>query len=186
MINLEKKKPFNLTKAAPSLNQVRVGLSWDEVQINGQSADCDASVFLLGENGKMPDESSFVFYNNLTSGDGAVKHNGDNRTGAGEGDDETVDIILSKISPQCVQIMIVITINNPEAGFNFDTVKNPAVKVYNSADNSIICQYELSESFAGCDSLIIGQFYRNGTDWEFQALGQAYSGGLAASIELYQ
>ena len=86
MINLEKKKPFNLSKAAPGLNQVKVGLSWDpsgDVEV-----DADASVFMLNESGKIPGETFFVFFNNLASGDGAVVHSGDNRTGEGDGDDE--------------------------------------------------------------------------------------------------
>jgi tellurium resistance protein TerD len=185
MINLEKKKPINLSKAVPSLNLIRVGLSWDDEKINGQSPDCDSSVFMLGENGKIPDESYFVFYNNLISGDGSVRHSGDNRTGAGDGDDETIDITLSKVNTSCLQIIVAITINNTDEGFNFSTVKNPSVRIYNSANNDIICQYDLTESFPGCDSLIIGQFFRNGSDWEFEALANAFTGGLGTTVEMY-
>ncbi len=185
MINLEKKKTINLTKSAPSLNQVRVGLSWDDVQINGQSPDCDAAAFMLGENGKLPNESSFVFYNNLVSGDGAVRYGGDNKTGAGDGDDETIDITLSQVSPSINQIILTITINNTDAGFNFGTVKNARVKIYNSANNSIICDYKMTESCPDCDGIYMGAFYRNGADWEFQAMGDTASGGLGAIVELY-
>ncbi len=185
MLNLEKKKPFNLSKSVPSLNQVRVGLSWDDDQINGKSPDCDASIFMLGENGKISDEASFVFYNNLVSGDGSIRHSGDNRTGAGDGDDETIDISLAQVNTNCVQILIAITINNTEDGFNFDAVKNPCVKIYNSANNSIICQYNLTESFPGCDALLIGRFFRNGSDWEFEAMGTAFAGGLEATTNMY-
>ncbi|WP_366183622.1 TerD family protein [Flavobacterium ovatum] len=185
MINLEKKKTINLTKSAPSLSKVRVGLSWDDVQINGKSPDCDASVFMLGENGKVPADGYFVFFNNLISEDNSITHNGDNRTGAGDGDDETIDINLSQVSPLCVQMIVTITIHNMDEGFNFDTVSKPSVRIYNSANNSIICQYELSESFSGCDSLIIGRLYRKGTDWEFEAMGQAFAGGLEATVNLY-
>jgi tellurium resistance protein TerD len=185
MITLEKKSPINLTKSAPSLNNVKVGLSWDETIINGQSPDADASVFLLGENGKIPSEDFFVFYNNLVSGDGSVKHSGDNRTGAGDGDDEEINITLSQVNNQVVQIMITITIHNMDAGFHFGNVKNSSVRVYNSANNDIICQYELTEDFSGCDSLIIGRFFRTGNDWEFEAIGHAFSGGLGATVGLY-
>ena len=186
MINLEKKKSINLTKSVPSLNQVKVGLSWDQSILNGQSPDADASAFMLGENGKIPSEDYFVFYNNLNSGDGSVRHSGDNRTGAGDGDDEEINITLSKVSPQVVQIMLTITINNTDAGFHFGNVTNACVNVYNNANNEVICQYRLTENFDGCDSLIIGRFFRTGSEWEFEAMGQAFGGGLGATVELYQ
>jgi len=185
MINLEKKKPFNLTKAAPSLNNVKVGLSWDETILNGQSPDADASVFMLGENGKIPSEEFFVFFNNLQSGDGSVIHSGDNRTGAGDGDDEEINIVLSQVSSQVVQIIVTITIHNMDAGFHFGNVKNSSVRIYNTLNNEILCQYQLTENFEGCDSLIIGRFFRNGSEWEFEAMGQAFGGGLGATVELY-
>ena len=108
MINLEKKQPFNLSKAAPGLNQVKVGLSWDPT--GDVEADADASVFMLNESGKIPGETFFVFFNNLTSGDGAVVHSGDNRTGVGEGDDEEINISLSKVADEVIQIILVISI----------------------------------------------------------------------------
>ena len=185
MINLQKKQSINLVKAEPSLNNIRVGLSWDEVQINGQSPDCDVSVFLLGENGKIPSEEYFVFYNNLVSGDGSVRHNGDNRSGAGEGDDETIDITLNSIAQHIVQIIFTLSINNSSAGFNFSTVANASDRVYNSANNQIICQYKLADSFPNADTLNIGRCYRNGNEWEFEAMGQEYNGGLETALSLF-
>jgi tellurium resistance protein TerD len=185
MISLEKKKPFNLSKSAPSLSKLRIGLSWDDNKINGESPDCDVSAFMLGENGKIPAEAYFVFYNNLTSGDGAVRHNGDNRTGAGDGDDETIDIHLSAVSQLVSQIYFTISINNAASGFNFSNVSNASVRVYNADSNQVICQYTLAESFANADTLNIGRVFRNGNDWEFEALGEAYTGGLATALELY-
>jgi len=185
MINLQKKQPINLAKAAPSLTNIKVGLSWDQVQINGQSPDCDVSVFLLGENGKIPNEQFFVFYNNLVSGDGSVKHNGDNRSGVGEGDDETIDITLQSISQNIAQIVFTISINNSNAGFNFSTVSNASIRVYNSANNQIICQYKLSDSFPNSDTLNIGRCYRSGNEWEFEAMGQDYTGGLEAALTIF-
>ena len=146
MINLQKKQTINLVKNAPTLNKIKIGLSWDQIQINGQDPDCDVSVFMLGENGKLPGEQFFVFYNNLQSGDGAVKHNGDNRSGAGDGDDETIDITLNDISSTISQIIFTISINNSEIGFNFSTVANACVKIYNCVNNQIICQYKLNET----------------------------------------
>ena len=183
MINLEKKKPINLSKAAPGLNQVKIGLSWDPS--TSIEADADASVFMLNEAGKIPNESYFVFYNNPQSGDGAVVHSGDNRTGAGDGDDEEININLSRVSSEVLQIIIVISIHNIADGVHFGNVLNPSVRVYNQSNGSVICQYELAEKFDGCDSLIMGRFFRNGNEWEFEAMGQAFEGGLGATVELY-
>jgi tellurium resistance protein TerD len=185
MIVLEKKKPFNLSKSAPSLSKLKVGLSWDDNVINGQSPDCDVSAFMLGDNGKIPDEGFFVFYNNLKSGDGSVLHNGDNRTGAGDGDDETIDVSLNSVSSLVSQIYFTISINNSDVGFNFSNVTNASVRVYNADNNQVLCQYTLAESFANADTLNIGRVYRNGNEWGFEALGEAYSGGLATALELY-
>ncbi|MFM7681273.1 MAG: TerD family protein [Bacteroidota bacterium] len=184
MISLEKKKPFNLNKEVPGLNQIKVGLSWDPTTA-GLSPDADASVFMLDESGKIPSEGYFVFYNNLTSADGAVAHSGDNRTGEGDGDDEELTINLAKVSPNVVQIMLVISIHNMEEGFHFGNVLNSAVRVYNMVNGNTLCQYKLAESYSGCDSLIIGRFFRQGSDWEFEALGLAFEGGLGATVELY-
>lgn len=184
MVNLEKKKSLNLSKSNPGLNQVKIGLSWDSMP-GGKSADADASVFMLDDNGKMPSDRHIIFYNNLVSEDGSIIHSGDNRTGIGDGDDEEIRIKLSSVSSSVVQIIVVITINNKDEGFHFGNVLNSSVRVYNSSDGSILCQYVLSESFDGCDSLIIGRFYRSGSDWEFEAIGQAFEGGLGATVELY-
>jgi tellurium resistance protein TerD len=185
MITLEKKKSISLTKAVPALNHVRVGLSWDETVINGQKSDADASVFMLGESGKIPSDDCFVFYNNTTSGDGSVRHSGDNRTGAGDGDDESIDIALMSVSSNVEQIIIAVTLANPEAGFHFGNVRNASIRVYNSANNSAICEYQMTESYADCDGVIIGRFYRMGSEWEFEAMGQAFGGGLQALLDLY-
>jgi stress response protein SCP2 len=184
MISLEKKKPLNLTKQSPGLDFVRVGLSWDP-PASGPEPDADASVFMLNESGKLPSDDYFVFYNQLKSGDGSVVHNGDNRTGQGDGDDEVIDIVLSKVSPEVLQIIVVITIHNIEDGFHFGNVLNSSVRVYNQAKGSCLCEYQLNESYVGCDSLIIGRFFRSGSEWEFEAIGQAFEGGLQATVELY-
>lgn len=183
MINLEKKKPINLSKVAPSLSRVKIGLSWDPS--NELVADADASIFMLNESGKIPSDGYFVFYNNLTSADGAVTHYGDNRTGEGDGDDEEIIINLDSVSIDVIQIIVVISIHNIEDGIHFGNVLNSAVRVYNQSNGTVLCQYSLTEKYDGCDSLIIGRFYRNGTDWEFEAIGQAFEGGLAATVELY-
>ncbi len=185
MISLEKKSPINLTKQLPGLNNIRVGLSWDEHLINGKSADADSSVFMLGENGKIPSEGYFVFYNNLVSADGAIQHHGDNRTGAGDGDDESLDICLSKISSEIQQVLIAISIHNASEGFNFGNTKNASVRLYNMDTNAGICEYQLTEDHPGADSIIIGRFYRNGSEWQFEAMVTSFNGGLQACLGSY-
>jgi tellurium resistance protein TerD len=184
MINLEKKKPFNLTKQAPGLNQIKLGLSWDPTS-DGRSPDADASVFLLNEYAKIPSEGYFVFFNNLVSEDCSVVHSGDNRTGAGDGDDEQITITLSAVSADVLQIMLVVTIHNKNEGFHFGNVLNSSVRVYNIENGQILCQYQLADAYSGCDSLILGRFFRSGSEWEFEAMGQAFEGGLGATVDLY-
>ena len=180
---MKKNEKINLSQKNPGLSKIRVGFSWENNKIEGQLPDCDVSAFMLGDDGKILAEEYFVFYNNLRSGDGAVKHNGDNRTG--DVDDESIDISLGTVSNLVSQIYFTISINNADIGFNFSNVTNASVRVYNSVNNQVLCQYTLAETFAHADTLNIGRVYRNGSEWEFEALDEAYSGGLAKAVELY-
>ena len=186
MISLEKKSTISLTKQVPGLNNVRAGLSWDSTNINGKEADADVSVFLLNENHKIPSEGYFVFYNNLKSADGAVIHNGDAKTGAAEGDDETVNVTLSKISPEISFILLAVSIHNSNEGFNFGNTKNTSIRLYNQDNNQIICEYMLTEDHPEADSIILGSFFRGETgEWKFEAMGSSFTGGLQACLEIY-
>jgi tellurium resistance protein TerD len=179
-ITLEKKKPISLVKEKPGMQNIVAGLGWDEATVNGVPVDCDVSVFLLGTNGKLVSDEHFVFYNNLKSPDGSVVHTGDSRDGDGDGDDESVKIDLSKIDAA-------ITVHESETrGHHFGNVENSFIKIRNGADNAVLCQYQLKENFDGQDSLIIASLSRNGGAWNVEGLGQAFSGGLATLIELYQ
>lgn len=184
MINLEKKKPLNLTKQAPGLNSIKIGLSWD-ASTQGNNADLDISVFMLNEFGKLPSDGFIVFYNNLVSEDGSVISKKDNRTGEGDGDDEEINISLSKVSSSIIQLMFIITIYNTDEGFHFGNVSNSSVRVYNQEDGKILCQYKLSDSHDGYDSVIVGRIYRLGSEWSFEALGQPFSDGITAAYSLY-
>ena len=186
-ISLEKKKPISLVKEKPGINNILAGLGWDSSTINGYPVDCDVSVFLLGANGKLVSDEYFVFYNNLSSPDGAVVHTGDNRDGAGDGDDESIKIDLSKIDSRVEFLYFAITIHESETrGHHFGNVENSFINIRNTADSSILCSFQLKESFKNQDSLLIASISRNGGAWNVEALGQAFSGGLAALIELYQ
>ena len=184
MAKLTKKQTINLIKSAPLLSHVGVALSWDQSTINGQLSDCDVSAFMLKADGSMPDDSFFVFYNNLLSGDGAVKHNGDNRSGMGDGDNETIEVNLNKVASEIVQICFTISINNANAGFNFSNVTNYSVRISDLANNNILCEYSLNEYFPDADTLNIGRLYSYNNEWIFEALGDAYTGGLEATLSV--
>lgn len=186
-INLKKGGSINLEKEKPGIENINVGLGWD---VNdGASAfpfDLDASVFMVGANGKIISDEYFVFYNNKISPDGAVTHLGDNRTGAGDGDDETIKIQLSKINPEVVQIVFAITIDQAaERQQNFGMVPNAFTHIYNADTNELFCEYSLTEKFGSADALIIGCFNRNGDSWNFEAMGNAYNGGLEFLVGYY-
>lgn len=186
-ITLEKKKPISLIKEKPELKNIVAGLGWDGATINGVPVDCDVSVFLLGTNGKLVSEEHFIFYNNLSSPDGSVVHTGDNRDGDGDGDDESIKIDLAKIDTRVEFLYFAITIHESESrGHHFGNVENSFIKIRNGTDNSILCQYQLKESFDGQDSLLIASISRNNGIWNVEALGQAFSGGLSTLIDLYQ
>jgi tellurium resistance protein TerD len=186
MITLEKKTSISLTKQVPGLNNVRAGLSWDSTSIGGKDADADVSVFMLNADSKIPNDGFFVFYNNLKSTDGAVTHNGDARDGAADGDDESINITLSKISPDISFILLAVSIHNSNEGFNFGNTKNASVRLYNQDTNETICQFKLTEEHPNADSIIIGNFYRGeANEWKFEAMTNSFNGGLAACLAIY-
>ena len=188
MKNLEKDESISLTKKFPALNNIRVGLSWDEFSFphlnNGESTDADASVFMLGEDGKIPDLDYFVFYNNLISADGSVKHNGDERKGA-ENDIESVDICLSDVSSEIQKILFAITIHNRDKGFDFENTTNSSIRLYNMDTNEGICEFQLFEEFPDSDAIIMGGFYRIGSEWKFEVMVRDFNGGLQALLNEY-
>jgi len=186
-ITLEKKKPISLLKEKPGIQKIIAGLGWSDTPINGIKPDCDVSVFMLGENGKLPQEEFFVFYNNLKSPDGAVIHLGDNRTGEGDGDDESINIDLSKIDRKIEFIYFTVTIHESELrGHHFGNVKDARINIYKDDNPEAICQFKLDETFDGQDSLLIATLSRNGGNWNVEAMSQTFGGGLNTLVELYQ
>ena len=186
-IQLEKRKPISISKEKPGLNNIVAGLGWDPAIVNGHSVDLDLSLFMLGADGKLVADEYFIFYNNPTSPDGSTNYPGDSRGGEGEGDDEIINIELSRIAPTVEFLYFAVTIDqSEERGHNFGHVQNSYINIRNAADNSILCQYQLKENFTNEDSLIIAAISRNGGDWHVEALGQAFSGGLNTLVELYQ
>lgn len=178
-VSLSKGGNVSLSKEAPGLTAVTVGLGWDARATDGAGFDLDASAFLLGDNGKVRTDSDFIFYNNLKSSDGAVEHMGDNRTGAGEGDDESVKIDLQKLPATVQRIAFTVTIHDAETRRqNFGQVSNAFIRVVNQADKREIARFDLSEDMSTETAMIFGEIYRSGSEWKFKAVGQGYKGGL--------
>ena len=184
-IQLIKGERFNLSKEAPDLKKVSIGLGW-EMSNTGQSYDIDTSVFMLTKDGIVSDEKYFVFYNNLKSLDGSLTHSGDNKTGQGEGDDETIHIELVKVNSAIQEIVFVVTIHEgQEKKQNFSQIKNAFIKLSNQETGSQLARYDLKEAFSQETALEFGRLYRKDGEWRFQAVGQGYNAGLQTFVDKY-
>ena len=180
-ISLQKGGNVSLTKTDPGLTNVQVGLGWDARSTDGAAFDLDASVFLVGDDGKVLSDGHFVFYNQKTSPDGAVIHAGDNTTGAGEGDDETVSINLPGVEAGVKRVVFAVTIHEAESRKqNFGMVRNAFMRVLNKDSSTELARFDLSEDYSTETAMIFGEIYRNGAEWKFKAVGQGFAGGLSA------
>lgn len=180
-INLNKGGNVNLSKEAPNLENVLIGLGWDARATDGQAFDLDASVFMVKSDGKVPNDSHFIFYNQLKSPDGSVEHTGDNLTGDGDGDDESVQVTLSRVPAEIQRLVIVVTIHDADARRqNFGQVSNAFVRIVNRDNHQEAVRFDLSEDYSTETAMIFGEIYRHGGDWKFRAVGQGYAGGLRA------
>ena len=180
-VSLQKGGNVSLEKVAPGMTKILIGLGWDERATDGAEFDLDASVFLLKEDGKVRGDSDFIFYNNLTSSCGSVVHQGDNRTGAGEGDDEAVKVDLAKVPAEVNKISVTVTIHDAQArSQNFGQVANAFIRVVNDETNEEVARYDLSEDYSIETAMIFGEIYRHAGEWKFKAVGQGYEGGLNA------
>jgi tellurium resistance protein TerD len=178
-VSLTKGGNVSLTKAAPGLTAVSVGLGWDVRTTTGEAFDLDASVVLCGADGKVLSDQHFVFFNNLKSPDGSVEHLGDNLTGEGEGDDEVVKVNLAGVPAEVDKAVFVVSIYDADArSQSFGQVRNAFIRVVNQGDNSELTRYDLTEDFSTETALIFGELYRNGAEWKFRAVGQGYASGL--------
>jgi tellurium resistance protein TerD len=185
-INLQKSQSIDLTKKNPELKKIHIGLGWDAEDSKGKGIDCDVSVFLLNENNKIPGDGYFVFYNNLSSTDGSTIHQGDNRTGEGEGDDEIIKMDLSKIHSDVLQVLFVVTIHDADKNNqDFSMVENAFIRILDDESGNELCRYELTESFANADSVQIGRIYYYENKWNFEAMGAGFTGGLSTLLGVY-
>ena len=180
-INLSKGGNISLSKSAPGLTSVLLGLGWDPRSTDGTEFDLDASAFMLSVANKVRSSADFIFYNQPASACGSVKHGGDNKSGQGDGDDEAIIVDLAKIPADVAKIVITVTINDADARRqNFGQVGGAFIRVVNNANNQEITKYDLSEDYSTETAMIFGELYRNGAEWKFRAVGQGYAGGLAA------
>lgn len=186
-VSLQKGQKVDLTKGNPGLKRIMVGLGWDVNQYDGGADfDLDASAFLLGENGKVAKDEDFVFYGNLAHESQAVVHQGDNLTGEGDGDDEQIEVDLSKVPASVSRIAFTVTIYDAETRRqNFGQVSNAFIRIVDEVSGSEIIRYDLGEDFSIETALVVGELYRHGGEWKFNAIGSGFAGGLAALCRQY-
>ncbi|MFC0709956.1 TerD family protein [Azorhizophilus paspali] len=179
-VSLSKGGNVSLSKEAPGLTAVNVGLGWDARVTDGAAFDLDASVFVLGENDKVLNDQAFVFYNNKKSACGNVEHQGDNRSGEGGGDDELVSVNLAGLGAEAKKLVFAVTIHEAAArNQSFGQVNKAYIRVMNSAGGTEIARFDLSEDASIETAMIFGELYRHGEEWKFKAIGQGFAGGLA-------
>ena len=179
-VSLTKGGNVSLTKEAPGLTDVIVGLGWDVRTTTGTEFDLDASAIVLNAEGKAVSDKHFIFFNNLTSPDGTVEHTGDNLTGEGEGDDEQVKVNLAGLPAEVDKVVFPVSIYDADArSQSFGQVRNAFIRVVNSAGGAEIARYDLTEDASTETAMVFGELYRNGADWKFRAVGQGYASGLA-------
>lgn len=182
-VNLQKGQKVDLTKGNAGLRRVMVGLGWDEVRQSrlkglfgggkAQDIDCDAIAFLLDKNGRIANKADVVFFNNLRHYSGCVIHQGDNLTGAGDGDDEQIMVDLSRLPAQYDRIVILVSIYKAsERKQHFGMIQNAFIRLVNADTNQELCIYNLSENYHGMTSMVFGELYRHNGEWKFSAIGQ--------------
>lgn len=181
-ISLSKGQKVDLTKGNPGLKHLMVGLGWDVNTFDsGADFDLDAAAFLLNSSGKCPTEKEFVFYSNLEHPSGAVKHMGDNLTGEGEGDDEQIQVDLTKIPENVEKIAFTVTIYDADVRRqNFGQVSNAFIRIVDESNNTELIRYDLGEDFSIETAVVVGELYRHNGEWKFNAIGSGFQGGLAA------
>jgi len=186
-INLTKGQKVDLTKGNPGLKKIMVGLGWDVNAFDsGADFDLDAAAFMTGDNGKCPTEKEFIFYGNLEHASGSVKHQGDNLTGAGDGDDEQILVDLAAIPANVTKIAFTVTIYDADVRRqNFGQVSNAFIRIVDETTGKELIRYDLGEDFSIETAVVVGELYRNKGEWKFNAIGSGFQGGLAALCAHY-
>lgn len=179
-VSLSKGGNVSLSKEAPGLSAVVVGLGWAARSTSGAEFDLDASALLLGSSGKVKSDADFIFFNNLTSPDGSVQHMGDELVGGSGGDDEQINVNLAGVPAAVDKIVVAVSIYDAEArSQSFGQVRNAYIRVANQTDGAELTRYDLTEDASTETAMIFGELYRSSGEWKFRAVGQGYSSGLA-------
>ena len=179
-VSLTKGGNVSLTKQAPGMTEVLVGLGWDARTTTGDDFDLDASAIMLTPEGRALSDQHFIFFNNTASPDGSVQHTGDNLTGEGEGDDEAIHVDLRTVPPEVAKIVFPVTIYDGEARHQgFGQVRNAFIRIVDRSGGTEVARYDLTEDASTETAMLFGELYRNGDEWKFRAVGQGYSAGLA-------
>lgn len=185
-ISLNKGGNLSLSKTDPTLKNVLVGLGWDARPTTGADFDLDASAFMVKDDGKVRSDADFIFYNQMRSTCGSVEHTGDNRTGAGDGDDEALIVLLDRVPADIQRIIFTVTIHDADARKqNFGQVSNAFIRIVNKDNNNEVARFDLSEDASIETAMVFGEIYKHGNEWKFKAIGQGYAGGLAAMARQY-
>lgn len=186
-VSLKKGEKVSLNKGNPGLKNLYVGIGWDINKFDtGGSFDLDSAAFLIADNGKVTSSNDFVFFGNLKHPSGAVEHLGDNRTGAGDGDDELIKIDLALVPANISKLVFTVTIYEAEErNQNFGQVNNSYVRIYNADNNEELLRYDLGEDFSIETAAVFGEIYRHNGEWKFNAIGSGFQGGLAALCANY-
>lgn len=185
-VSLQKGQKVSLSKAGGAgITKVLVGLGWDANRFDtGGDFDLDATAFVLGSNGRVSQSEDFIFFGNLRHPSGAVEHLGDNRTGAGDGDDEQLKVDLALVPGHLERIAFTVTIYEAESRRqNFGQVSNAFIRVLNESNGEELVRYDLGEDFSIETAVVLGELYKNNNEWKFNAIGSGYQGGLAALCE---
>jgi len=180
-ISLQKGGNLSLSKTDPDLRAVLVGLGWAARTSEGVDFDLDASLFMVGANGKVRGDADFIFYNQLKSGCGSIEHTGDNKTGEGDGDDEALKITLAGVPQDIERLVVAVTIHDAAARRqNFGMVQDAFIRIVNLDTDAEIVRFDLSEDYSTETAMIFAEIYRHKGEWKFKAVGQGYADGLSA------
>lgn len=192
VISLAKGQRISLTKESNGLKNVKIGLGWDAVKkgffSRKKDIDCDASVIMLGANGKLKDNTDVVYYGNLRHKSGSVISQGDNRTGVGDGDDEQITVVLDNVPQEYERLEFVVTIYEAkERQQNFGLIQNAYIRVIDADKNIEICRFALTDDYSGMTAMIFGEMYRQNNEWKFNAIGQGtWDGGISEMIKRFK
>lgn len=186
--NFAQKGDFlDLTEKKPQLKKIKIGVGWDQKNMEEDPIDLDASIFLLNRDDKTREDEDFVFYNNMSTLDGAVRHLGDNRTGAGDGDDEEIHIDMNGIPFDVMKIMIVLSVYDEDfRGLHLQKVKNIFVRIVDEDDRDEIVRFQIpEEEVTTATAMRVAELVREGPRWYFSALAEPVVGGLGVVATEY-